>query len=416
MYYIITLFLAISLLGTSAWGNTIYQQQPKQTNHAETKQALPTQHPSPLLYGLSAEDIAQAEKIAQRSYQRHWLKTCKRSRYVRHRLIKTLKALGAPLALQLVPVVESGYNPYALSYAGALGLWQLMPATAKGLTVTSNHRFNGRRSIEESTDAAVRYLLQLHDRFDSWPLALAAYNIGLGSLSRRLRASPWDYSDGLEHLPVPASTRLYVQQIIGLASLLQKKKLSLPDPLITKQLHLEAPVDLNEVAKVAKLDPKELFFLNPGLNQSQYFSQSIHIHLPTDSYERVRTHRQEIAPRFSYIQVRSGDSLWKIAKKHHLSLAMIRHLNPRLGKFLQVGQRLKVPAATARHVAMVGNENPLLHQPHRLRYKVRSGDSLWRIAKRFGTTPRAIARINNLSLKKRIHIGDRLWILARPRA
>lgn len=91
-----------------------------------------------------------------------------------------------PLELALLPVVESGFRPWAVSPAGAAGLWQLMPGTAQrfGLRVTEieDERFDMRRS----TNAAAAYLVELHRLFRDWPLALAAYNCGEGALARAL--------------------------------------------------------------------------------------------------------------------------------------------------------------------------------------------------------------------------------------
>jgi membrane-bound lytic murein transglycosylase D len=109
--------------------------------------------------------------------------------------------------------------------------------------------------------------------------------------------------------------------------------------------------------------------------------------------------------------VRKGDSLWKISRAINTSVDNLRYLNPGVDNKLSIGQKLKVPANKVARVSP--NPNPLLSSRRHIRYKVRSGDSLWRIAHRFGTTPKAIARSNQLSLKTLIRPGDILWVLAR---
>ena len=91
----------------------------------------------PLLAGINPEDIEMAKAQAKRNYHRSWETIGVRSRYVRKRLLNALEALHAPASLQVLPAVESTYDPYALSPAGALGLWQLMPRTAHVLGVRS---------------------------------------------------------------------------------------------------------------------------------------------------------------------------------------------------------------------------------------------------------------------------------------
>ena len=85
----------------------------------------------PLLEQINPDDLAQTQALVKRNFLKKWNIIAKRSRYVRHRMLESLKEMGAPTSLQVIPIVESSYDPYALSYAGALGLWQLMPATAR---------------------------------------------------------------------------------------------------------------------------------------------------------------------------------------------------------------------------------------------------------------------------------------------
>ncbi|MDQ7011704.1 MAG: LysM peptidoglycan-binding domain-containing protein, partial [Mariprofundaceae bacterium] len=119
------------------------------------------------------------------------------------------------------------------------------------------------------------------------------------------------------------------------------------------------------------------------------------------------------SPRFIRVVVREGDSLWTISRRYHTSIARIEKLNPGLGHYLQPGQSLTIPANSLTDVRAL--PNPLLSQGRRIRYRVRQGDSLWRIANRFGTTPSAIARANQLPPDALIRPGDTLWVLARIR-
>lgn len=366
----------------------------------------------PLLADLQKDDIALAKKMARQRYLHSWETIAQRSRFVRGRLLDTLNNMHAPLSLQAVPIVESSYNPYAISHSGAVGLWQLMPATARGLGVHTNKKFDGRREVNASTAAAIAYLQQLHQRFDSWPLAFAAYNIGPNALARQLKEHAWNPADGLNSLPIPEANRAYVQHIIGMAALIREHVFDFPEPFKTQKLALTAPVDVSRLAAISGMEEEEMFRFNPFLNQSQYLKTDITIHVPENRHEILLGNVSSAAPQFVQKTVAKGDTLWSIAHIHHTSVASLKSLNPEVGKYLHIGQKLKVPAG---HVASAGaSTNPLLKN-RRIRYRVRSGDSLWRIAHRFGTTPAAIARSNKISRNSTIHVGDMLWIDAKVR-
>jgi membrane-bound lytic murein transglycosylase D len=376
----------------------------------------PEQHypgSSELFKGIPISDLAASQAEVKRHVLPHWPNIAERSRYVRGRLLPVLESMDAPAGLQAIPVIESGYNPYALSHAGAMGLWQLMPRTAKGLGVSNSGGLNGRRNVETSTRAAVDYLISMRERFDSWPLAFAAYHLGPTAVAKRLRRSPWVPEDGLNNMPVPSITRAYVRHVIGFAALLEMKSVEFPEPFPTISLQLFPPVDLKMLASVSSLDRKILFLFNPGLDHSQYLKNELTLHIPREHEAIVVQKLEEVGPKYVYATIHSGDSLWTLARRHHTSVNHLRSLNPGLGDLLSIGKQMKVPANQLARANPL--PNPLLSQGRRIRYKVRSGDSLWVIAQRFGTTTRDIARSNQISQTALIRPGDTLWIIARIR-
>ncbi|MDQ6973569.1 MAG: LysM peptidoglycan-binding domain-containing protein, partial [Mariprofundaceae bacterium] len=134
----------------------------------------------------------------------------------------------------------------------------------------------------------------------------------------------------------------------------------------------------------------------------------------SDLQHKIQVMQTQYHPQYIHVRIRSGDSLWRLAKHYHTSISHLKTLNPHLSKVLHLGHRIKVPAhgygrATERL-------NPLLSAGRRIHYKVRQGDSLWRIARRFGTTTHAIARANQLPKHHILRPGDTLWILARSRS
>jgi len=363
------------------------------------------------LQGLLPQDIARAQASAKKHILPHWPRIMKRSTFVRQRIINTLESMEAPLSLQLIPIVESGYQPYALSRTGAMGLWQLMPGTAKHLGIKKNRYKDGRRNVEASTRAAVTYLQTQYKRFGNWPLAFAAYNMGPYGLSKRLKKKPWTLHDGLENMPAPIETRNYVRQIIGLTALFSMQTISFPDPLPTQAITLSAPVDLKQLANSSKLPDLLLFQLNPGLHYSQYLRHDITIHAPKENLLSLQEQQDFHRPKHIRVKVRPGDSLWKLAHQHHTNVTHLYKLNPKLPRTLKIGMPITVPAYSFAHATAASN--PLLSQGRRIRYKVHKGDSLWTISRRFGTSTHAISRANQLSKNAIIRPGDRLWILAR---
>jgi len=366
-----------------------------------------------LLEAIPLSDIAAAQAEVKRHILPHWPIIAERSTFVRTRMEKVLHKLEAPEGLLAVPVVESGYNPYALSPAGAMGLWQLMPRTARGLGAVNDKGQNARRDVESSSEAAVAYLLRLKERFGNWPLALAAYNYGPTAVSRRLAKSPWKPEQGLNSMPVPTMTRIYVRHVIGFAALLHMKSVEFPEAIATREVRLAPPVDLTQLASLAGLKRDLLFKLNPGLDHSQYLNEEVTLYVPESHWQSIEPQIEAIAPEYVDVAIRPGDSLWTLARRHHTTVGHLRKLNSGLGSVLSIGKTIRVPANQLARATPA--PNPLLNKGRGIRYKVRSGDNLWTIAQRFGTTARAIARSNQISMNTLIRPGDTLWILARIR-
>jgi len=406
-HYDLTAYSGELQTGTNPGFTVVHSLQATNTCHEQPASA------NPLLAHIPASDIHKAKLIAKRIYQRSWKTIEQRSRFVRNRLLRALNKLHAPTSLQIIPVVESTYNPYAFSPTGAVGLWQLMPDTARILGVQSSHSIEGRRQVDHSTTAAVQYLQQLFQKFHSWPLALAAYNVGPYALEKRLKKHPWKNSDGLSQMPAPKATRIYVQHIVGLAALFQDHTFSFPAPVKTRELIAQTPIDIHRLAQISGMQENDIFRFNPSLNQAQYLRNTVTIHVPEEHYDTIRSKLAQAGPKYINIIVGKGDNLWDIARNNHTTIAIVKRLNHHLGKYLHIGQKLKLPANNlARAHADI---NPLLTSARRIRYRVKTGDSLWLIASRFGTTPGAIARDNRISSSRILRAGDTLWVYAKHR-
>ena len=120
-------------------------------------------------------------------------------------IVKILKKYNLPSDLKLLPVIESAYNPSAVSKAGASGLWQFMKQTASRYSLRINSYVDERFDIIKSTEAAARYLKDLYKKFKRWDLVLAAYHCGEGCVERKAKESFWDSKQKF-----PSETRKYV--------------------------------------------------------------------------------------------------------------------------------------------------------------------------------------------------------------
>jgi membrane-bound lytic murein transglycosylase D len=127
---------------------------------------------------------------------------------------KSLQQQGLPVELKYLAVVESNLQPAARSKAGAVGMWQLMPETARMLGLIVTNKYDERKLSNKSTDAAVKYLKQLYDKFGDWPLVIAAYNAGAGNVSKAIKRSGSENFWELQNF-LPAETREHVKKFIA---------------------------------------------------------------------------------------------------------------------------------------------------------------------------------------------------------
>lgn len=210
------------------------------------------------------------ESTAGRAVFRSWLK--RSGRY--HEVVsRALEDRGLPQDLEAVVFVESGYSPTAVSSEGATGLWQFMAGTARVYGLAVDDDFDERRSIEKSTQVATRYLSDLYERFGSWELALAAYDMGYGRLSHRVQdLSTNDYWT-LSLVPgaLPDEALSYVPKVIAVALLLRNldrfgfDQVQLDPEQTPAELEVPGGTPLRLVARASGTSVNYLHQLNPEL-------------------------------------------------------------------------------------------------------------------------------------------------------
>lgn len=257
-------------------------------------------------------------------------------------IVNELEARDMPLELALLPIVESAFDPFAYSHGRASGMWQFIPSTGRHFGLKQNWWYDGRRDVLASTDAALTYLSQLNKRFDGdWLLALAAYNAGGGNVNKAIRANkrkgkPTDFWS----LDLPKETRSYVPQLIAISKIIKApEKYNVTLTPVENKPFFEAvdtgsQIDLAQAAQLADISLDDLYKLNAGFNR------------------------------------------WATDPK-----------GP---------HRLLVPIDKAEGFKAALTQLPSESRVGWERYKVKSGDSLLAIAKRFNTTVDVIREHNNI--------------------
>ncbi len=184
--------------------------------------------------------------------------------------VEELLKENMPVELQYLPVIESAINPNAVSRAGAAGLWQFMPGTAKGLGMEVNSLVDERRDPRLSSRNAARYLKQLYNIYDDWSLAIAAYNCGPGNVNKALRRAGGGKKDFWEiYQYLPAETRSYVPAFIAANYVMNFYNKHNINPTVVKRhlttdtIYVKNRVHFKQIAEVLNIPIEEIRMLNP---------------------------------------------------------------------------------------------------------------------------------------------------------
>jgi peptidoglycan lytic transglycosylase D len=349
-----------------------------------------------------------------------------------HHIVQEIESRGMPLELALLPVVESAFEPYAQSWVRANGLWQFMPGTGERFGLKQDWWYDGRRDVLASTRAALDYLQYMHDEFfDDWLLAIAAYNCGEFRVQRevnknRALGKPVDFFS----LNLPAETRAYVPKLMAMRRLVANPEdygiafSPIPNEPYFAKVDTGGQLDLSLAAELAGITVDEVYELNPGFHRWATDPAGPHVLLlPRDAADAFQRNLELLSPdervRVSLHKVRSGESVASIAKKYKTQPIVVRDMNNLGSDALVVGSEIRVPTAVVNLPAKVmlaaarvdgkGNRSgrrPAVHV-------VRSGDSLWRIAKRHRMDVNTLARLNGMGTGDTLRAGQKLVLNTR---
>ena len=417
--------------------------------------------------------VNESIKYLQKETGRHVDQWLQRAQVYGPMIDHILAEEGVPAELKYLAMVESGLNPRARSWAGAVGMWQFMPATGRRYGLRVNAWVDERRDPEKATRAAARHLSDLHEEFGDWHLAMAAYNCGAGCVRQALRRTDADdptYWDVYDHLP--RETQGYVPMFIAAT-----RVMSNPDayevgtaPATPAFAYDYVPVhgsmlSLRTVAELAGTDRATIQSLNPELRRGRVppSKDRYHLRIPLGSYPRFAWNYADLPDRqkqpATTYTVRSGDTLSEIAMRFGTSSDVLRRLNGMNDTLIRAGETLVVPVRE--YDSALADAGSSAQQPMRVQYgmngpvqpldrieisgrsasagttdaeadgasspslastdsgsesetvsstyEVQQGDTLGGIAQRFGVSVRQLRAWNDLN-GSRIYPGQRLQI------
>ncbi|MBT7631512.1 MAG: LysM peptidoglycan-binding domain-containing protein [Desulfobacula sp.] len=289
--------------------------------------------------------------------RKFFIKALERSEKFRPFITSELKKAGLPEEISWLPLIESGFKIRALSPARALGLWQFIPSTGYKFGLSRNYYIDERLDPHKSTMAAISYLKELHNLFGDWTTALAAYNCGEGRVLRTIRKQSINYLDNFWDLyqNLPRETARYVPRFLATLHIVNNldnynMKIDVPLlPVAFKTYEIKKQIRLKDIAKEIGVKEAVLKDLNPELRYGI---------LPPESYQ---------------LKIPEGKTQIFLSK-----IDKIKTANPNLPKFVF--------------------------------HRIRRGDTLSGLAKKYKTSVRAISASNHIYKSHKIIVGKVLKI------
>lgn len=379
------------------------------------------------------------------------------SKYYYPMIEETLDRYDIPLEIKHLAVVESALNPGARSRAGAVGLWQFMYWTGKANGLKVSSYIDERQDPIKATEAACKYLLELHGMYNDWNLALAAYNSGPGNVNKAIRRSGGkrDYWSIWPFLP--RETRSYVPAFIAVNYIMnfaEEHGITAQEPLLNfwqrDTIQVQGPLSFDVLSEKIEIDKTLLAALNPSFRRDKIPADGrTHIlALPSskiipfiDAYEDIQASRETTTLKvveekdvMRYHYVRRGEVLGTIARRYKCSVRQLMSWNNLRNSRIRVGQRLVVYAKETKSVPTLLPKRGVKTEKKEVSAKkteeqttetlkekapkaeflyhtVKTGDTLWDIAKKYdGVSVSQLKQLNSSINVNRLKPGQKLKI------
>ena len=335
-----------------------------------------------------------------------------------YHVTRQLAMRGIPGEVALLPAVESGYDPRAVSSRKAAGLWQILPGTARDLRLTRSWWYDERHDALAATDAALEYLVSLRELFnDDWMLAVAAYNCGPGNVRRAirragLRIETAEYAAIERYLP--RETRSHMARWLVFSEIVAMPRLHNVDieaipwrPYFT-EIAGRTQINLAVTARHAGLPLAELAVLNLGIRRGMTAPNGPHrLLVPAEHADRMRRTLSAVRPvqvaELRRYRVRQGDSLSEIARNHGTTVRALMSANRLNSHLIRAGRDLMIPMSGVASAEPVGSGFGV--------HVVSPGESLWLIARQYRTTVSSLRDWNRIAPGSNLlHPGQQLRV------
>ena len=327
-----------------------------------------------------------------------------RSGRYRAMIERILKEEGVPQDLIYLAEAESGFHPYAVSRAGARGIWQFMGSRARAYDLHRDYWMDERQDPEKSTRAAAHHLRDLYNQFGDWYLAMAAYNSGPGTVQSAVKRTGYaDFWELYRRNVLPKETRNYVPIILAVTIMAKNPsqyglETIVPDPRMEYDtVTINYPVDLRLVAECVDATSADLQDLNPSLLRMTTPKGRFDLHLPVG---RVEKYQAAITPIpadkrlwWRYHQVAPGENLMSVARSNHTTVKAIADANQLDATAdLDTGAKLIIPAAPGKR----SGGDVETYAKHLTVYRIRNGETIQTVADNLGVPPATLRRWNRL--------------------
>ncbi len=351
------------------------------------------------------------ERLADRAY---WLMP-----YV----LSEVEKRGMPAEVALLPAVESAFRHDAISRSNAVGLWQIIAPTGRRFGLRQDWWMDGRRDLVHSTRAALDYLDYLSREFDGdWLLAFAAYNAGEGTIRKQIRRNlgtnkPTDYWS----LSLRKETAEYVPKLFAIRNIIDNPEKygivlkPIPNSPTLAVVDARVQTDLTVAASLISISSRELHALNMGYKRGVTPPTGPHnIVVPTDQAKILLasldnlSHQQRM--RWARHQVRQGEYLGRIARKHGVTVDSIITANQLQSNLIKPGQELKIPIGTGfNQFARVSSSTVKFRNGDKL-YTIKTGDTLWKISQSIEASLSKLLDWNGMTKSSLLHPGQQLIV------